>query len=600
MFERFFMNRSLKSRITFLYTLFAVAVVGGITFYAYHYTVDLLKVKEASILEDSLEYLEKSISTRISDINEEYINNFDNDNFLKLYLESANEKRDLGGQVDLNNRFRNYFMEMKLRNNDLIQSIEMVGSDQNIYSDEYTPILGYEQFVNSSYYKECMENKNKILYRNLETDADYFSILRSFYFQDNRDGSSAYPGVGYASEDNEDYSTLIFFLKKKYLQSMIEEEARKRQTNILILDQNGNVVVQEGDLDWLTEEEHNVLAKELQENAGGDSSKELEKEWMGIHIRPIELMDWEIVYIYDVNILYRQAGQIRNVALVVFAFAVLAVFLIAQFISRTVADPIQALAKSMDEAVENNMEVAFEPKYNDEIAHLGRRFRVLMQRVAGLMTEVKRVEAQKRVEELKALQAQINPHFLYNTLDMVYWLAKMDSNDEIADLIADLADFFRLSLNKGEDITSVAREVEHAKKYLEIQKVRMDGKFDYEIYLAPEVREERVPKLILQPFVENSLIHGFENIPYQGRIQIEVFREEENLIFCITDNGCGISEKLLDALNRGEMPESESHGYAIGNVRDRIVLYAGNGYGVAFEAGEENGTKVRIWFPCGF
>lgn len=239
---------------------------GENTFYAYHYSVGLLKEKEESILEDSIEYLEKSISARISDI-------------------------------------------------------------------------------------------------------------------------------------NEDYSVLIFFLKKKYLRSMIREEAQKRQTTILILDQDGNTVVREGDPDRLTNEEYGTLAKEMKENTG-ESPK---KDWMGIHIRPIELMDWDIVYIYDVNILYRQAGQIRNAALVIFAFAVLAVVLTASVISRTVAEPIQALAKSMDEAVENHMEVTFQPKYNDEIAHLTRRFRALMQRVAALMTEVKQAEEQKRIENAQAV-----------------------------------------------------------------------------------------------------------------------------------------------------------------------------------------------------
>jgi len=179
------------------------------------------------------------------------------------------------------------------------------------------------------------------------------------------------------------------------------------------------------------------------------------------------------------------------VAAVIFCIAVAAVFLIASFISQTVVSPIQVLAKSMDEAVENNMEVTFEPKYEDEIAVLGRKFSAMMERIAALMAKVKQVEEQKRVEELKALQAQINPHFLYNTLDMVYWMAKFDNNESIANLVTDLADFFRLSLNKGEDLTSVRREVEHVKKYLEIQKVRMDGKFDYEISMDAAVGRQQ-------------------------------------------------------------------------------------------------------------
>lgn len=623
MFKRFFMNRSLKSRIRFLYTLFAVVLVAGLTFYVYHFTVELLKEKEASVLSDSIDYLEREISARIKDVNEEFLNNFENAQFLKLYQKSVRTTNTISEQMKLNYNFKNYFFNIKVRNSDLIHSIQMIGSDKNVYSDEYNSKFDYEQFEASPYYESCMENRNKIQYLDLEPDAEYFSILRSFYFVDSEEGDTEYPGVGYLSENNDDYSTLIFLLKKKYLRNTIKEEAARRQTNILILDQEGNVVVQEGDADWLSEENTSLIIKEAKVSESDSFETRLENRQIQVQMQTIDIMHWDVVYIYDMNLLYQQAGQIRHVAVVIFIFAVFGVFLIASFISGTVVEPLHLLAKSMDEAVENNMEVSFEPKYNDEIAELGRRFCMLMQRVSALMTEVKRVEEQKRVQELKALQAQINPHFLYNTLDMVYWLAKIEKKDKIANLIADLADFFRLSLNKGEDITTVEREVEHVRKYLEIQKVRQDGKFDYTIHMEAEVRKMRVPKLILQPFVENTLIHGFETLSYQGRIQIAVTKEGNNIIFRITDNGCGIAKNKLAELNGSDISPKEKEGktndgkksdymeansisgvkgqgYAIGNVRDRIHLYAGSRYGVRFDEEIEQGTRVVIWFPCEF
>lgn len=600
MFYRFFMNRSLKSRIQFLYTLFAVAVVGIITLYSYHFTLKLLKEKEASILSDSIEYLERELSARIDSINEEYINNFNDDTFLRLYLESESIGNDLSNQVELNNEFRNYFLNIKVRNSDLIQSVQLIASDGKVYGDEYQPKFEAGRFAASPYYTLCMENKNKILYRNPEPEEDYFCIIRSFYFMDSKEGDTAYPGVGYISENNEDYSVLIFLLRKQYLEKMIKEEAQKRQTNILILDQDGNTVVQVGEEELLNSEDCRSLLNENGPRAFDGDEVRLDSRRFGVHSRTIDLMKWDVVYIYDTGILYQQAEQIRNVAAVIFCIAVAAVFLIASFISQTVVSPIQVLAKSMDEAVENNMEVTFEPKYEDEIAVLGRKFSAMMERIAALMAKVKQVEEQKRVEELKALQAQINPHFLYNTLDMVYWMAKFDNNESIANLVTDLADFFRLSLNKGEDLTSVRREVEHVKKYLEIQKVRMDGKFDYEISMDAAVGDSRVPKLILQPFAENVLIHGFEKISYPGKIVITVFKEADSIVFCMQDNGSGIEKELLKRLNQGGGSKEQKQGYAIGNVRDRIQLYAGEAYGVWFDPEVECGTKVKIWFPYDF
>lgn len=601
--KKFLLNRSLKNRITFLYTIFAVIMMSAITIYVYYFTANLLKEKESSILQDSLEYLEKSISARIESVNEEYRNVFDNAQFWQLYLEGTGQGGDKAEQLKLNNDFQNFFLDIEMRNHDIIDSVYLYLNDGSTYTSAYRCETDYDEFRESPYYSVCMENKNKILYQSMSDEEDYFYILRSFYFQSNEKGDTAYPSVGYTSEEDGDYSVLVFTLKKKYLQKELKEEARKRQTGILIVDGAGNVIIQEGNLEWLSGEQYTSLLEEVRDRVLSDYEGKFERERIGIHMRQIDLMDWSIVYIYDMNILYQQAGQIRQVAGVLFAVAVLCVFIIASFISRTVTKPIRALAKSMDEAIENNMEVAFRTKYNDEIAYLGRKFSELMHRISCLLSEVKRVEKQKHAEQLKALQAQINPHFLYNTLDMVYWLAKMEGQDRIANLIADVADFFRLSLNKGEDITTVKKEVDHVQKYMEIQKVRMDGKFEYEIIVDPQLLECKIPKLILQPFAENSLVHGFENISCQGHIRITVEREAENIVFCVEDNGKGMKEDLCRRLNQGEQvrrTEEETHGYAIENVRERIGLYSGNKNGLRFETQAENGTRVWITFPYGF
>lgn len=601
--KKFFLNLSLKNRMIFLYTLFAAILMTIITFYVYHFVADLLKEKEASILQDSLEYLEKTLSARIESVNEEYIGLFDDEKFWKLYLECTKQNKDKAEQIRIFNEFQGYIIDMKLRNHDIVDSIYLYSSDGQIYSSEYDYQADYEEFKKSSYYQSCMENKNKILFQSASNEEDTFHIIRSFYFESNASGETAYQSVGYLSEDNEDYSVLDFALKKKYLQKVIREEAEKRETAILIMDETGNIVVQEGDLNWMGESEREALLQQVSGKAQEGYEGKYEQDRVGIHMRQMELTDWSIVYLYDMNILYRQAGRMQKVAFLLFAVAVVSVFLIASFISGTVTKPIRALAQSMDEAIENNMEVGFTTKYNDEVAYLGRRFKELMNRVASLLAEVKRVERQKHVEQSKALQAQINPHFLYNTLDMVYWMAKMEKQDHIANLIADLADFFRLSLNKGEDITTVRKEVDHVQKYMEIQRVRMDEKFDYEICVEPGLEDCRVPKLILQPFVENVLLHGFEALTEKGHIRIAVKRWEDNILFSVEDNGKGIEKELLERLNRGEAASekaNESHGYAIGNVRDRICLYSGRENGVWFDDGMEVGTRVEILFPYGF
>ena len=597
MLKRLFMNTSLRMRMIVLYTLFAVILVGGITLYSYHFTVDLLKKKEMAILSDSLEYLEKDISMQIKGINEEFINIFSDSQFIDLYRNSISGSRTPVQQVELSNALTNYFMDIKVRNSTLLDAVYLFQKGE-VYSSEYRPEYDWEQFWESPYYDVCMKNKNKILYGNFEPEKEYFSIARSFYYTNGE--NSVNPGVGYLSDKSEDYSVVVFQLKKSWLQKQIQKEAAKRQTSVMIFDTAGDVVVSEGSIDWLTEEDAEALTNEIRNNTSDVFEGEFIEGRVGINIRQIDLVDWSIVYLYDMNILYRQAKQIQTVAVFIFVISVVIVICIASFISRTVVTPIRTLAKAMDEVVDNHMVVTFVPKYNDEVAYLGRRFAAMVQKTANLIEEVKQAEKQKQIEELKALQAQINPHFLYNTLDMVYWMDKMEGNDNSANLIADLADFFRLSLNKGEDITTVEREAEHVTKYLEIQKRRMDGKFDYQISLEQSLVKYSVPKLILQPFVENSLLHGFDGMTEKGQIDIRIFKEEEDILIDITDNGCGMSIEKREEINSSRMQGDRNYGYAIENVKERIQLYAGEAYGVWFDTERMNGTRVRIRFPMDF
>ena len=595
--KNLFMNTSLRMRMIVLYTLFAVILVGGITLYSYYFTVDLLKEKEMAILSDSLEYLEKDISTQMKGINEEFINIFSDNQFISLYRNSLSGTKTPIQKVELSSELTNYFMDIKIRNSEQLDAVYLFQNGV-VYSSEYRPEYEWAQYQQSVYYDVCMKDKNKILYGDFEPDREYFSIARSFYYTNGE--NSVNPDVGYLSEENEDYSVLLFRLKKSWLQKQIQKEAVKRQTSVMIFDTEGDVVVSEGSIDWFTEEEAAALNDKIRSNTSDIFEGEFIEGKVGINIRHIDFIDWSIVYLYDMNILYRQAKQIQTAAVFIFGISVIAVICIASFISRTVVTPIRTLAESMDEVVDNNMVVTFVPKYNDEVAYLGRRFAAMVQKTANLIEEVKQAEKQKQIEELKALQAQINPHFLYNTLDMVYWMDKMEGNDNSANLIADLADFFRLSLNKGEDITTIERETEHVKKYLEIQKRRMDEKFDYQISLDQTLAKYSVPKLILQPFVENSLLHGFEGMKEKGKIDIWVFKEEEDIIIDITDNGCGMSIEKREEINCSRMQGDRSYGYAIENVKARIQLYAGETYGVWFDTQIRNGTKVRIRFPMNF
>ncbi|WP_207646334.1 cache domain-containing sensor histidine kinase [Cellulosilyticum sp. I15G10I2] len=594
------MNRSLKFRMIFLYTLFSFFIIGVLSYFTYNYIVASLKNNEHVILQDSINYIEKQISFRIKNINQEFVDIFDNLAFQDLYIKSKNLNGSLADRLAVEIQYREYFNDIRLRNNDIVDSILMVMDHQKVFSDSHTPKLSYNAFQESIYHEYVMKNKNVIQYQAIGDTLKNICVLRSFYYTAEKSTGGTSLNPGYLSQNDQDYTTLMFYLKKNYLKQIIEKESEKRQTLIYIVSEEGEPIIESGSINESSFEDYRaVFMKNINEGEGFFETNKIGKS-ISVYYRTIEYANWKIIYVYDQNILYQKAGHVRVIASYIFIGAIFLVMLIASIISNSVVKPIRELGRSMDNALENQLTASFVPKYNDEIADLSKNFNVLLKRISELVENIRSVEKQKRRIELKALQAQINPHFLYNTLDTVYWLAMMDNHKHIADLISDLAGFFRLSLNKGQDITTVERELDHITKYIEIQKVRSNNSFDYHIEADPLVYSMRVPKLILQPLVENAIIHGFKSINYKGYIDIKVENKGEAICFQIEDNGIGLQREMIQQINSRNIKSEQNMGYAIGNVMERIVLYAGDQYGIQFDEEVSKGTRVLLTFPTQF
>ena len=204
---------------------------------------------------------------------------------------------------------------------------------------------------------------------------------------------------------------------------------------------------------------------------------------------------------------------------------------------------------------------------------------------------------------MDTLQAQINPHFLYNTLDSLYWKATESGNDEIAEDILSLSQLFRLVLNRGNGIVTVRTEAELLERYLHIQKMRFGKRLEYEITLDEHILEEEIPKLILQPFVENAIVHGFEKIDGNYTLHVLGSMEEGHMIFRIKDTGIGMSEEQLRAIwdktDTRKYASQRIGRYAIRNVKERLELMYHDSYELRIESRVGEGTTVSISVPCG-
>lgn len=315
-------------------------------------------------------------------------------------------------------------------------------------------------------------------------------------------------------------------------------------------------------------------------------------------VKNIQFSDWKMVGVSYVDELVENKRDVNNFMLYILLFVIAFEILAWMFISAKITQPIKRLEHQMNRVENGDFDIELlEVKGEDEVKRLTKAFNLMITRIRQLMKQIIDEQEAKRASEFKALQAQINPHFLYNTLDSIIWMNENQNHNGVTEMTAALAKFFRISISKGNEIISVKDEVEHAASYLVIQKIRYKNKFDYDIEVQAEAYEYKTLKLILQPIIENAIYHGINKIHDKGEIKIKVTVEEDVLVFQVFDNGYGIKPERLKNILEHEPSNKHTSGVGLKNVNDRIQLCYGTNYGVEITSELEEGTTVYIRIP---
>lgn len=307
---------------------------------------------------------------------------------------------------------------------------------------------------------------------------------------------------------------------------------------------------------------------------------------------------WTLVSMVPYKSVMSETMAISGVMILAVVITLIVTLLLLNRILTGVVKPLKKLEKYMVQVNPDNMDQRMEIITDDEIGHLSMKFNQMMDRIRNLKEQVIEEQEDKRKYELQALQAQINPHFLYNTLDSIIWMAETNDSNIVA-MTEALAKLFRISLNKGNEEISLERELEHVKNYLIIQSMRYADKFTYEISAEPGVERCRTIKLILQPIVENCIYHGIKKKRGTGKITIRAYRREQNLIIEVSDDGCGMPEEICRKILSDEIESENISGSGIGvkNVNERIQLRFGKKYGLSYSSEEGVGTTVTYVLP---
>ena len=267
------------------------------------------------------------------------------------------------------------------------------------------------------------------------------------------------------------------------------------------------------------------------------------------------------------------------------------------FISRNLSRPIESLRRSMQAVESGNFDIDITVNANNEIYQLAQDCDIAVKKVRDLIEQNRSEQELKRKLELRALQGQINPHFLYNTLDSIIWMIELGENERAIDMTSSLATFFRLGINRGSETISIRTEIEYVRTYLTIQKQRYKDKLSYEIAFSPELYDHQILKLLIQPLVENAIYHGIKNMEGLGFIRINGEREDDTVVIRISDNGIGMPPAQLQALAAGQIEPRQGSGVGVRNVQERIRLSFGEQYGLEFESTPGAGTSVTMRIP---
>jgi two-component system sensor histidine kinase YesM len=363
---------------------------------------------------------------------------------------------------------------------------------------------------------------------------------------------------------------------------------------------NKNLINTKAEGDLLTAQEENSEQTIIRGTNNGN---------IMVSIDTIRNTGWKVVHISSMSTVSQNMKKMLTYFMIVLLLTCVLIAAITFRVSRRIGRPLNELGRRVSKFANGDMTLEDEEfTTGDEIEQLNNSFNNMMQRIRSLIEEVYEAKIRKHEAELNSkeaeltlLQAQINPHFLYNTLEIIRWKAMFltDGENEVAEIVSTLSDFFRLSLSKGNKIISLKDEIDHAKNYITIMNYRYPNKIVVEWYVDESMLDRKVPKIVLQPVIENAIYHGIKPKVEQGVIDVYIRRKDNNIELVVKDNGAGMSSETVESLN-GILSGAETEykgGYGLRNVNQRIKLIFGDNYGIKISSTLGVGTCVCIYLP---
>ncbi|WP_426348761.1 sensor histidine kinase [Alloiococcus sp. CFN-8] len=403
--------------------------------------------------------------------------------------------------------------------------------------------------------------------------------------------------VEITKEKDTEQGVLLIVLKYNGISQLFENIRLSNDGYVYLMDDRGNIIYHPYQqlLASGIKEENNL---ELADYKDGNYEDKLFDEERSVIINTVGYTGWRVVGIVSTKDLVTVGVDNVLFLLIVLLLLLEMLILVNTYITNKITYPIKRLEESLKglEEYGNKREIFIGGYY--EVRSLGISIQNMVDRLKQLTEEIVEEHVEKQKSELNALQAQINPHFLYNTLDIIVWMIEQEEYEGAVRAVTALGRFFRISISKGKNIITVANELEHVENYLLIQEYRYKDKFKYRISVDKEVMNMSTIKLAVQPLVENAIYHSMDYMDGDGLINIRAFIKDGRVNIAVEDNGMGMTEETVTELLKSGPKSSKGSGIGLRNVHERIKLYFGEEYGVAIESKPDHGTCITLVFPA--
>lgn len=400
------------------------------------------------------------------------------------------------------------------------------------------------------------------------------------------------------SKTREEIGVILLNMNLSKIEKICKNITGDSIQDIVILDQFGEVVYSTLDLQPKAKTTLYSKIKNIQQ---GSFTAVLNGKDHLATFTTSQYSEWKTISIVPNNLLFQDAEFIGRVTIIILAASIFFAIIMIYFISSKITSPLYTLRKKMKLVEEGNLDVSVEVKTKNEIGQLSHSFNKMLSELKELVHKIYEVQLQAKEAQFIALQSQINPHFLYNTLESIHMMAEINQDYEAGYMASSLGKFFRYCIKGGNGTVTIAEEIDHMKNYVAIQQIRYEDNFKVYISIEEGLEKYRIIKLCFQPLVENAINHGLEKKLRDGYIQIYGIKERNLIKFSIFDNGVGISDEKLSSLNQSMNDNDKcTNQKSIGiiNVNNRIKTYFGKDYGLKIYSIPDVGTEVDIVIPA--